>query len=71
MLMYLIGKLSKDHKVDWPKHLQELEHAYNSMSLAIHQLQPTLFDVHVLTNCAYHCDLLLPYDEGHRETPMC
>ena len=35
MLMYMIGKLSKDQKVDWPKHLPELMHAYNSMRSAI------------------------------------
>ena len=34
-LMYMIRKLSKDWKVDWPKHLPELVHAYNSTRLAI------------------------------------
>ena len=33
--MWMIGKLSKDQKADWPKHLPELVHAYNSMRLAI------------------------------------
>ena len=33
--MCMIEKLSKDWKVDWPKHLPELVHAYNSMRLAI------------------------------------
>ena len=27
MLMHMTGKLSKDKKVDWPKHLPELVHA--------------------------------------------
>ena len=35
MLMHMIGKLSKDQKVDWSKHLPELVHAYNSMRLDI------------------------------------
>ena len=35
MLMCMIGKLSKDCKVDWPKHLPKLVHAYNSMRLVI------------------------------------
>ena len=30
MFMHMIGKLSKDWKADWPKHLPELVHAYNS-----------------------------------------
>ena len=33
--MQMIGKLSKDWKADWPKHLLELVHAYNSMRLAV------------------------------------
>ena len=40
MLMHMIGKLSKDQKVDWPRHLPKLVHAYNSTRLAI-----TGFDV--------------------------
>ena len=35
MLMWMIGKLGKYQKADWPKHLQELVHAYNSMQLAV------------------------------------
>ena len=35
MLMQMIGKLGKDWKADWPKHLPELVHAYNSTRLAI------------------------------------
>ena len=34
-LMHMIGKLSKDQKVDWPKHIQELVHAYKSTGAAI------------------------------------
>ena len=35
MLMHMIGKLSKDQKVDWPKHLPQMVHASNLMRLAI------------------------------------
>ena len=35
MLMQMIGKLSKDWKADWPKHLPELLHAFNSTRLAV------------------------------------
>ena len=31
MLIQMIGKLGKDQKADWPKHLPELVHAYNSI----------------------------------------
>ena len=40
MLMHMIGKLSKDQRADWPKHLPELVHAYNSMISAITRIQP-------------------------------
>ena len=40
MLMHMIGKLSRDWKVVWPKHLSELAHAYNSMRLAITGYSP-------------------------------
>ena len=33
-------KLSKDQQTDWPKHLLELVHAYNSMRLAITRYSP-------------------------------
>ena len=39
-LMHMIGKLSKDWKVDWPKYLPELVHAYNSMRSAITGYSP-------------------------------
>ena len=35
MPMHMVGKLSKDQKADWPKHLPEAVHTYNSMSLPI------------------------------------
>ena len=35
MLMQMTGKLSKDQKEDWSKHLLELVHVYNSTRLAI------------------------------------
>ena len=40
MVMHMIGKLSKDQKADWPRHLQELVNAYNSMRLAITRYSP-------------------------------
>ena len=40
MLMWMIGKLSKDQKVDWPKHLPELVYTYNSTRLAITGYSP-------------------------------
>ena len=41
--MQVIGKLSRDWKADWPKHLLELVHAYNSVRLAI-----TIYSPHFL-----------------------
>ena len=52
--MCMIGKLSKDWKVDGPKHLPELVHAYNSMRLAITRYSP-----HYLM---FGCQLCLPID---------
>ena len=40
MLMCMIGNLGRDWKVDWPKHLPELVHTYNSMRLAITGYSP-------------------------------
>ena len=40
MLTCTIGKLIKDQKADWPKHLPELLHAYNSMRVAITRYSP-------------------------------
>ena len=39
-LMQMIGKLGRDQKADWPKHLPELVHAYNSIRLAITRYSP-------------------------------
>ena len=39
-LMHMIGKLSKDKKTDWLRHLPELVHAYNSMRSAIIRNSP-------------------------------
>ena len=54
MLMCMIGKLSKDWKVDWPRHLPNSMHAYNSMRLAISGYSP-----HYLM---FGCWLCLPID---------
>ena len=40
MLMQMIGKLGKNLKADWPKHLPELVHAYNSTRPAITRYSP-------------------------------
>ena len=54
MLMHMIGKLSKDQKAEWPKHLPELVHAYNSMRSAIMGYSP-----HYLM---FGCQPCLPVD---------
>ena len=38
--MQMFGKLGKDGKVDWPKHLPELVYAYNSTRVAITRYSP-------------------------------
>ena len=30
MIMHMIGKLGEDRKANWPSHLAEIVHAYNS-----------------------------------------
>ena len=40
MPMCMLQKLSKDWTADWPKHLPELVHTYNSMRLAITGYSP-------------------------------
>ena len=50
----MIGKLSRDQKADWPKHLPELVQAHNSMELAI-----TRYSLHYLM---FRCQLHLPLD---------
>ena len=62
MLMHVIGKLSKDQKADWPKHLPELVHAYNSMRSATTRYSPHYLMFWALTMPT--CWLLLPYDMG-------
>ena len=40
MLMQMIGKLGKDQKADWPKHLPEFVHAYNCTILVVTRYSP-------------------------------
>ena len=54
LLMWMIRKLSKDQKADWPKHLPELVHAYNSTRLVI-----TAYSLHYLIFEQWPC---LPID---------
>ena len=49
-LMCMIGKLSKDWDVDWPKHLPELVHAYNFTRLAV-----TRYNLHYLVLGHWPC----------------
>ena len=39
-IMHMIGKLGEDQKADWPSHLAEIMHAYNSTQLAVTQYSP-------------------------------
>ena len=66
MLMYMIGKLSKDQKVDWPKHLTELVYAYNSMRSAITGYSPQ----YLMFGCSPHLpiDFILPMIRAWRNT---
>ena len=68
MLIHMIGKLSKDQKVNWLKHLPELVHAHNSMRLAITRYSP-----HYLmfgTDHAYPLTSISPWSGVHRNTNM-
>ena len=66
MLMCMIGKLSKDQKVDWLKHLSKLVHAYNSMRSAITRYSPHYF----MFRCQLHLpvDFYFPWSGVHRNT---
>ena len=52
--MHMIGKLSKDWKADWPKHLSELVHTYNSTRSATTRYSPNYL--------MFGCQLCLPID---------
>ena len=68
MLMYMIGKLSKDQKADWPRHLHKLVHAYNSTRSAITGYSPH----YLMFGCQLHIpiDFYFPMIWGMK-TPMC
>ena len=68
MLLCMIGKLSKDWKADWAKHLSKLVHAYNSTRLAI-----TRYILHYLMFGHWMClpvDLYFPTIRGTKNTSM-
>ena len=44
MIMHMIGKLGEDKKANWPSHLAEIAHTYNST-----QSEVTLFNVWTMT----------------------
>ena len=68
MLMQMIGKLSKDWKANWPKHLPEMVHAYNSIRLAVTRYSPP----YLMFGCQPCLPIdLIPYYLGHRKTPTC
>ena len=69
MLMCMTGKLSKDWKEDWLKHLPELMHAYNSMRLAITRYSPYYSMFGSLTVLTHW--LLFPHGQGYTEIPTC
>ena len=56
------GQVEQAHQtLMWPKHLPDLVHAYNT--IGHHQIQPTLFDVKVMTALTHQ--LLFPHNKGH------
>ena len=68
MLTHMIGKLSKDQKADWPRHLPELVHVYNSTRLAI-----TRYSQHYLMSGHQLClpiDFYFPMIRGTKNTSM-
>ena len=40
MIMHMIGKLEEDKKANWPSHLAEIVHAYNSTRSAVTRYSP-------------------------------
>ena len=40
MIMHMIGKLGEDRKADWPSHLAEIVHTYNSTRSAVTRYSP-------------------------------
>ena len=65
MLMCMLGKLSKDPKVDWLRHLPELVHVYKSTRSAI-----TGYSLHYLMFGHQHClciDFYFPKINGMKK----
>ena len=40
MIMHMIQKLEEDKKADWPSHLAEITHAYNSIQSTVTGYSP-------------------------------
>ena len=68
MLMGMFGKLGKDQKADWPKHLLQLVHAHNSMRSAITRYSPHYLMYGWVNTPA--CWLLFPHSCEHRKIPV-
>ena len=72
MLMHMTGKLSRQQKVDWPKHLLEIgTHLQFYKSSCHHWIKPALSYVQVPTDQAYPKTVYFPMMRGHGETSVC
>ena len=70
MLMHMIGKLSKDQKADWPRHLPRIGACLQLYEISHHWIQPHMY-------LMFGCQLCLPINfyfptiRGMKKTPAC